>query len=198
MKKKVLVSAGALALAAGVGIGGTLAWLTATSEEKVNTFVYAFGGETDPITLTLTETFEQNASVTPGAQIEKVPVLTVGADSVDCYVYAEIDNQFGDIATLDIGTNNWLKVTGTENIYRYKDIVDTEKGTALPQLFNTVTFSTDLDADDLKGMVNPDAEVEGQLTQTITINGYAIQSDGEGMTQDLADGQAKTHFGVGA
>lgn len=196
--KKIVASAAALSLTAAVAVGGTLAWLSNSSELKVNKFTYAFGGDQDPIELTLTETFEENAAVTPGAEIDKVPVLTVEKGSVDCYVYAKIDNKFGDsVAALDIDTANWTLVGGTENIYRYKEAVSAaDAAVALPELFTTVTFSSSLTNDTLKDMVGDDGKT---LEATIDIQGYAIQSTGvdeEGTTMntDIADEQAIAFF----
>ena len=70
----------------GGAIGGTIAWLSDTSEPVVNTFT-----ESDiDITLTETKPANKSAKMVPGWEIEKDPTVTVTDGSEDCWLFVEI------------------------------------------------------------------------------------------------------------
>ncbi|SDA70748.1 SipW-cognate class signal peptide [Lachnospiraceae bacterium G11] len=148
MKKSLITMLVALVLVAAVGVGATLAYLTDSTDVKINTFKV---GDVD---IDLTETADANgtaATVTatedgfkfenlqPGDVVGKIPVVTVASDSNDCYVYVKVT---GDNDTLKTNmSSDWVKVA--DNIFRYKsgdDAVCT-KNQALT-VFTTVTVST--------------------------------------------------------
>ena len=118
--KKLTIAVVALSLALVLVIGGTLAFITAQSNEVVNTFTYG------NIQLTLTEENGTNSTgmsfegVIPGSELEKDPTVTVLAKSESCYVYVLIDNQLGDAADYDID-EAWVAIGGadTKVLYRY-------------------------------------------------------------------------------
>lgn len=70
----------------GGAIGGTLAWLTDTSEEVVNTFTES------NIEITLAETVPagKTAKMIPGWTISKDPKVTVANGSEDCWLFVKI------------------------------------------------------------------------------------------------------------
>ena len=70
----------------GGAIGGTLAWLTDTSEEVVNTFTES------NIEITLAETVPagKTAKMIPGWTISKDPKVTVADGSEDCWLFVKI------------------------------------------------------------------------------------------------------------
>lgn len=198
--KKLTIALAALSLALVCVIGGTLAFLVATSNEVTNTFTY---GE---IALTLTETAgtEKNSvrefgKVVPGATIDKDPRVTVTADSENCYVYVKIVNNVvleGEvIVTCNIDTANWEEVGAIVNgdgstvkLYRYKEIVEKSSDeTALPEVFKTVTFGV-FSSDDVTAL---DA-----IDEDIVITAYAHQSDNT--NQETADAAAIAWAGVTA
>lgn len=84
MKKKTFVLLLALVLIAGAAVGGTLAWLTDTTEAVQNTFT------TSDIDITLAETTTKYQMV-PGCTIAKDPKVTVKAGSEDCYLFVKIE-----------------------------------------------------------------------------------------------------------
>lgn len=87
MKKKTIALLLACSLAVGAAVGGTLAWLTAKTDEVVNTFT------SSDINITLTETKPtgKTAKMIPGWTIEKDPKVTVEAGSEACYIFVKIE-----------------------------------------------------------------------------------------------------------
>lgn len=83
----------AVTLLVGSAIGGTLAWLTSSSGELVNTFTIG------NVEIELTETKgvlegkDRTFKVIPGVDIEKDPKVTVKANSEACWVFVKIDEQ---------------------------------------------------------------------------------------------------------
>lgn len=74
----------ALALAVGGVIGGTLAWLTDTTQKVENTFT------TSDIEITLAET-AKDFKMVPGYTITKDPKVTVKAGSEKCYLFVKVE-----------------------------------------------------------------------------------------------------------
>lgn len=177
--KKTLTILATLALVAAISIGGTLAYLTAKTDAVTNTFT--FGN----MSLTLDETYEKDSKIYPGAKIAKTPVVSVGAKSEPCYVYAKIDNGFGTYAKLDI-SDDWSLVSGTTNIYRYKDVVDnsaSDTAEALTALFTTVTID---------GESVTTENIEDVAGSKIVIDAFAYQANGTADTDAAAQGLADT------
>ena len=94
MKKKIALLM-ACVMAFGVAVGGTLAWLTDSTEGVKNTFT-----DSD-VNITLTESgttfdetdkiWEQSFKMVPGHTIAKAPLVTVNTGSEDCYVFVKIE-----------------------------------------------------------------------------------------------------------
>lgn len=123
MKKKIaLVLAVVLLMVATVG--GTLAWLTDSTDEVKNTFTTA------DIDVTLTETFNTDsnndgtndkwqAQMIPGYTYAKDPKVEVSADSVDCYLFVKFE-ETGNPSTYLTYTstltaaNGWTQGNGTD------------------------------------------------------------------------------------
>lgn len=166
--KKLAIAVVALSLALVCVIGGTLAFLVATSNTVTNTFTY---GE---ITLKLWEEEKTNetgmnfTNVVPGDVLEKDPVVTVVKGSEACYVYVLIDNQLGTAATYNID-NTWTKVgeSGTKVLYRYASVVDATEEAEDLAVFNKLKFESNL----------VKAEVDSLADKNVVISAYAHQSD---------------------
>lgn len=112
----------ALVLVVGCAVGGTLAWLTATTNPVTNTFTAS------DITIELKETMnpdgtEESNGVTnwtaqmiPGYTYSKNPKVTVKANSVDCYLFVKFEvtgtaNALDYTSTLT-ADNGWTQGTG--------------------------------------------------------------------------------------
>lgn len=141
MKKKLVILVLALALTVTAVVGGTLAWLTATTGEVKNTFTTANIG------VTLTETFNTDtnndgtndawkAQMIPGFSYSKDPVVTVANDSVDCYLFVKFEEKNNASTYLTYtsnltAANGWTKGDGSNipaNVwYRKVMTADTTK-----------------------------------------------------------------------
>lgn len=134
---QVFVSLLALVLVMGVAVGGTIAWLTAETAPVVNTFTVG------DINITLTETWNTDtdgdevndawsAQLIPGFTYKKDPVVTVKANSVDCYLFVKFEESEGlsDYLTytsnlegngwtqgreFDIPSNVWYRIVNTSD-----------------------------------------------------------------------------------
>lgn len=208
--KKILAMVLAVVLLIGVGVGGTLAWLTATSGTVTNTFTVG------DINITLQEyPFKENSTtqldedvakavnaistykVVPGGEQPKKPFVTVEANSENCYVYVTVENNLtiekNIVVTYDINTTEWVQVgtakvnseTGAvTTLYRYKDIVTNNTADQIKTVFTKVSYNENI----LKSNIN---QLENK---TIVLNAFAHQSDNT--TQDVADAAAKDHFDI--
>lgn len=85
MKKKYIALLLACVMLMGVAIGGTLAWLTDGTETVTNVF------STSDISIELSESENLNLQMIPGWKNAKDPMVTVKADSEDCYVFVKIE-----------------------------------------------------------------------------------------------------------
>lgn len=192
MKKKVLVSAGALALAVGVTAAGTLAYLTDGTGKVTNTFTY--NAELQDIELTLMEykvnpdgvTIDSNRenaipegseaqkyTVVPGATVDKKPFLVLDTENPS-YLYVEIVTT-GDsvIEKTNILDKGWTALGGaTEGPHKgqvyYLSDAKTSNGTAEEDfvVFDKVTYNN--------------IEQGTSLTANIDVYGYAIAQQGMG------------------
>ena len=123
MKKK-LMTVLALVLVIAMSVAGTIAFLTDTTDPITNTFTV---GKVD---ITLTETFNTDtnndqendawkAQLIPGTTYTKDPVVTVTADSEDCWLFVKFEEK-NDAATYLNYTSNltadngWTQGNGTD------------------------------------------------------------------------------------
>lgn len=123
MKKKYIALVLAFVLVAALSVGGTLAWLTATSGPVKNTFTTA------GIDITLTETFNTDsnndgtndkweAQMIPGYSYTKDPKVTVSANSEDCYLFVKFEETNNPSTYLTYtstltAANGWTQGDGT-------------------------------------------------------------------------------------
>lgn len=182
MKKKLLALILSVAVVASIAAAGTLAYLTAQTDDVVNTFTV---GDID---LTLTETTGTEYKILPGATVEKDPTVTVLADSENCWVYVLVVNELNDTvegaSTLNI-TDSWELVESvpgmgvqwddTIAIYRLKTAVGTASTDQIFPVFTQVSISGALTNEQ-------NASLEGK---TIQLAAYAHQVDN--VDRDTAD-----------
>ena len=122
MKKK-LMTVLALVLVVAMSVAGTIAYLTDTTAPITNTFTV---GKVD---ITLTETFNTDtngdqkndawqAQLIPGTSYTKDPVVTVTADSEDCWLFVKFEEKNGAATYLNYtsnltAANGWTQGDGT-------------------------------------------------------------------------------------
>lgn len=187
--KKILVLALAALLLVAVGVGGTLAWLTATTDPVTNTFT-----ESD-VDITLTETTGDRYKMVPSVDITKDPKVTVKAGSEACFVFVKITEagevsynegtttvtkKFDDFLTYALAsgwefldtTNYGNKTDNANDTYViYKTQAATESDTALQILANDKVSVKDSVN---KAMMDALALNESEYP-TLTFQAWAIQ-----------------------
>ena len=179
MKKKSLALVLALAMIVVCVVGGTLAWLIATTPEVKNTFT------TSDVDITLTET-TTNYQMIPGYTIAKDPKVTVLAGSEKCYLFVKVvkSANFDTFMTYNMAAG-WTALDGVNGVY-YREV---ETSTANQEFAvlkdNQVTVSGDVTKAMLNGLT--------EATQpTLTFTAYACQYNSSNGTHfDAADAWAK-------
>lgn len=179
-KRNILTAVLALALVAVIAVGGTLAYLTDTDDQVVNTFTFAQGMEVqlwepDPQNSTNPAFPIANESVTgdpekgwdytnvvPGQDLIKAPTLAT-TTSVDAYVFVKVDGFTNDLTRGEI-KNEWKTLNEDEfgNGIFYKEVTGAASQQELLALFETVKV-----ADNLAGTTS---------LPKITIDVYEIQA----------------------
>ena len=192
-KKRFFLSLLSLVLVAAVSVGATLAFLSDTDDEVVNTFAFANGMEVklqeqieDDIVTTGNETITANDTkgydyegIVPGQELNKEPWVDFKTD-VDAYLFIKISGFKADeLDTETINTTNWELIAsandGTANgVYVYKN----SSGKVIAPvtyddfvdaiIFSTVTVGDFSDTTDFSSVTLDD----------VTIEVYAIQALG--------------------
>ena len=180
MNKKIIATGGACALCLGLGVAGTLAWLTDTTGEVKNTFT------TSDINITLTET-ESNVDndgspntnsyqMIPGFTITKDPKVTVIAGSEDCYLFVKLEksaNYSNYLEDYEIA-NGWSQLKNGDNDVDdvfYREVAsDEEKQEFYVLKNNQLTVNTSV----TKNMMD---NIDNKTTSapTLTVKAYATQ-----------------------
>ena len=158
MKKKTFVLLLALVLIAGAAVGGTLAWLTATTGEVKNTFT------TSNIEITLVETKggdDREFKMIPGCTIEKDPKVTVKAGSEKCYLFVKIEksSNFDSFMTYTVAAG-WTQLT---------DASDND----VPGVYYRVVEAS-----------NADQEFAVLKDNQVTVKGTVTKADMNGLTEN--------------
>lgn len=201
-KKKIAIAIAAAALAGTCAIGGTLAWLTASTEEVTNTFTMG------NVNITLDETKvggtghddrwspssaddEQSYTLSPGTTVDKDPTVTVKTGSDNCFVFVAVKDTLTtnnpSITYIDSAlegdeedaTKAWQKATLPEGAsmpagYTLYYYYNTDTQTSVVSKSNSDTVLPDL----FDGLNIP-SSMTG-LTgdgNTIDVDAFAIQSD---------------------
>ena len=161
MKKKAWVSLVAVVLVLCCAVGGTLAWLTAQTNEVKNTFTVG------DINIDLTETTEDYKMV-PGNTITKDPKVTVKAGSEACWLFVKVDESanFGDFMTWAIA-DGWQLVPGETNVY-FREVAATTADTDFAVLKDNQVKVLDT-------VTKPMLEAAKTNAPTLTFTAYAVQ-----------------------
>lgn len=180
--KKTLTMVLAFALIFALGIGATLAWLTATSDTVTNTFT------TSDINITLAETTTDYKMV-PGHTIAKDPTVTVVADSEPCYLFVKVEKSgnFDDFMTYEMA-DGWTQLTKPETVdgkttnvpvtgVFYRVVEASTSNQAFPVLKNNQVTVKDTVT---KTMMN---SLNETTRPTLTFTAYATQRNSSNNTQ---------------
>lgn len=108
---KVLAVVLALVLVAGLSIGGTIAWLTASTTPVTNTFT------TSGIDIELAET-TTDFKMVPGYTIDKDPKVTVEGGSEKCYLFVKVEKStnFDSFMTYEMA-EGWTALDGVSGVF---------------------------------------------------------------------------------
>lgn len=178
--KKFLALAVSLCVIATAVIGTTYAYRTARTGDVQNTFSF------DSIKITLTEEYEQGSVFYPGVKIDKKATVTVEQDNSPCYLYAMVENQFGEMAAPNLDETRWIPVPQAADdnkaVYRYHEIVKRGDADQPFTVFENVTFSDDLTQENIGGYAE----------KTITVGAFAHQASG--VDVETADAGAVAYF----
>ncbi len=168
ISKKALILVAAIILVLGGVVGGTVAWLTATSDTVTNTFTFG------DINITLTET-ESTYKIVPGVDINKDPKVTVKSGSEPCYLFVKLVKS-AEFSSLNLGyslAEGWTELTANSGVY-YR-VVDAKSTDQIFEVLsdNKVTVPNTLTKNDITN-VEP----------TLTITAYAVQQAGMNSATD--------------
>ena len=185
VSSKTFVVMLALVLALGCAVGGTIAWLTKTTDPVVNTFTYGnidielyehtYNAATNELTTETTKTGVDNYKIVPGKNLPKDPTVKVVGGSEACYLFVKVEKT-GDFAngvsySVDTTEGNWKELTsaasGNTKVY-YREVGAVTADTTFNVLAgNQVTVSNTLTKDDIKNLTGP----------TLTFTAYAVQKE---------------------
>lgn len=119
-KKNLILTLTAVMLAFAIGVGGTIAYFTDTTESKVNAFTV---GNVD---ITLTEpawSENDNHTLMPGSSYAKDPTITVAENSQDAYVFLKVDmNKYVSLINL-MGVDAYKNVDSLKNEGAYPGFI---------------------------------------------------------------------------
>lgn len=169
MKTKKLMAAVAVALTLCVTIGGTLAWLTDTTDPVMNTFTVG------NIDIVLNETTSDYKMV-PGNTIAKDPKVTVKAGSEACWLFVEVKES----SNLDdfieyTKESGWIQLedansNAVEGVY-YREVSASTSDQDFNVLAgNAVTVKESVTKDKMDSL-----NEDGATQPTLTFTAYAIQ-----------------------
>lgn len=185
MKKKILVSVVATSLLIGSVIGGTLAYLTDTTQQVTNTFTV---GQVD-ISLTETEgdittdngkVIASSFKMIPGNSIAKDPTVTVEAGSEASWLFVEITKSTNFDTFMEYTmAEGWTQFTDAngdpvEGLY-YREVSDLTVANATDEVYHVIA------GDNVTVKVGVTTEQMDALTDatypTLTFKAYAVQKD---------------------
>jgi len=165
MKKRTIALMLALVLVFGCAVGGTIAWLTDTTEQVKNTFT------TSDVDIELTETTGDEYKMVPGSTIIKDPKVTVLADSEAYYLFVKVEKANKFVSYMDYTmADGWIALDSVAGVF-YREVEDTNANQEFAVLQgNTVTVK-DLVTKAMMGVLTADTY------PTLTFTAYACQKE---------------------
>ena len=166
---KTLVALLSLVLLLGCSLGGTLAWLSDSTDPVINTFTVG------DVNIELDETTGTEYKIVPGVNIAKDPKVTVKANSEACWLFVKIEESanWPDELTYAVATG-WEELEG--GVY-YRQVGASEKAQEFYVLAGEGVYAN--------GMVTvSDTLTKSELQElasnnpTLTFTAYAVQQEG--------------------
>ena len=202
----------ALTLLVGCAVGGTIAWLTAETEDVENTFTIG------DINIDLTETstttsasgeIKKGYHFVPGDTLAKDPKVTVLANSEDCYLFIKVtsaNNSCGDVASIVNWTIRDLETSATPDpTTKWVPYTPAAIETGVSYYYRTVSKD---DADqvfyiltggevDTNGQVTISPEVTKEMVETINAAKPVLKFDAAAVqTANIVDEGTKSAVDV--
>ena len=168
MKKKIVSLVLVFAMALALGIGGTIAWLTDTTGEVMNTFTVG------NIDIELEETTGSEYKMVPGNTLSKNPTVTVKAGSEKSWVFVKIEksSNFDDFMSFEIA-DDWTALPNETGVY-YCEVDAVNADTDFAVLKDNKVIVKDTVTKAMMDAITDETE------PTLTFTAYAIQySKGE-------------------
>lgn len=159
-------------------ISGSIAYLMTKTDPVVNVFTY---GDID---ITLTEKTGDRYKMTPGKELDKDPVLTVLADSEDCWLFIKIEEsaveKLGDYIEYTVDDTIWTALNGVSGVY-YRAVDSSDEN----QEFGILVG----DKVKVKDSVTKEMleKLDDSNYPTLTFTGYAVQRDADIDAIDTAE-----------
>lgn len=167
---KTLVALLSLVLLLGCSLGGTLAWLSDSTDPVINTFTVG------DIKIELTET-QREYKIVPGVNIAKDPKVTVKANSEACWLFVKIEESanWPDELTYAVATGweeleggvYYRKVGASDNAQEFYVLAGEGEGVYANGM---VTVSDTLTKSELQELASNNP--------TLTFTAYAVQQEG--------------------
>jgi predicted ribosomally synthesized peptide with SipW-like signal peptide len=158
--RKIITLVAALVLVAAVAVGGTLAYLSAQTDEVTNVFTVG------NVSITLEETTGDNYKMVPGETLDKDPTITVKADSEDCWLFVKVtETDLSDYITYELA-DGWTALDGVTGVY-YRTVT----GQSSDQSFSVLK-------DDQVTVLDTVTGIEEGHSPSLTFQGFAVQSSG--------------------
>lgn len=179
MKKRSIALLLAVVLLVVCAVGGTIAWLTASSGSVTNTFTV---GNVKVELKETTDTFK----MVPGFDIAKDPKAKVLSGSEECWLFVKLDesSNLDDFITYTVA-DGWYAVTGADGVYA-REVTTANIGTAYSVLAGDKVSVKDT-------VTNEDmATLTAQTYPKLTVTAYAVQLyKSEGVKFTAAEAWAK-------
>ena len=163
--RRIAMTVALVLVVALVSVGGTIAWLTATTTPVTNTFTVG------NIDIALAET-TSNYKMVPGNTIAKDPTVTVKANSEACYLFVKIEESSNLKSYIDYSVaEGWTALTGVNGVY-YREVAATTTDTAF-----SVLTSDQVTVKDTVTKTMMDDITKGTVSApTLKFTAYACQS----------------------
>ena len=167
LSRKALVVLSLMMVLAVAAVGGTIAWLTDSTDAVTNTFTVG------NINIDLTETKNLDLKMVPGNTIVKDPKVTVLEDSEACWLFVKVeksDNLDSFISyTVD---SSWTALDGVTGVY-YREVPAVTTDTTFSVLANDkVTVKDTVTKSMMDAITNGSASAP-----TLAFTAYACQKD---------------------
>ena len=192
-RNKTLVLVLSLVLVMGFVVGGTLAWLTAETDEVKNTFTYGdinitldeadVNDEDNDSNTTERVTSQSTYKMIPGTTLSKDPTVTVEKGSEACWLFVKVEKSTNFDSFMEYSiAEGWEKLTTDDgSLVYFRSVASSESDQKFAVLKdNQVEVKNEVKKDQLNALdTNEDGTKEDPAEYpTLTFTAYAVQKEG--------------------